>query len=254
MPCRSHATSAPCALLLGAVLGASAAQPADADELAPMRIQYLPGVPLTAEGVPQVPMAERVARWLADAGLRARWEPVPLKRGLHELQTLGEPLCVLGAFRTPERERFARFSAAIHTEEPHVYIAQAAVAARLRAHGDARKALNDPSLRLLVYDGVSYGTALDRWIAERPGSPLRAHAGRSRALDMLARGRADWMIGTPDELRTMQAAGDPRGAAGFELVRLPGMPPPVTRHLACSLQVPATWMTRLDRAIQARPL
>jgi uncharacterized protein (TIGR02285 family) len=198
-------------------------------------------------------MAERVARWLADAGLRAQWEPVPLKRSLFELQANTEALCVLGAFRTPERERFAQFSAPIHLEDPQVFIAQAPMAMRLRAHGDARKALNDTRLRLLVYDGVSYGNELDRWIAERPEAPLRAHAGRARALEMLARGRADWMIGTTDELRVMLASGAAAGTSRFEAVRLPGMPPPVTRQLACSQQVPAEWMQRLDRAIKSRP-
>lgn len=242
------------AVLCGALLGGSGARATEASDVALLRVQYLPGIELSAEGVPRVPMAERVERWLADAGLRARWEPVPLKRSLFELQANTEPVCVLGAFRTPERERFAQFSAPIHLEDPQVFIAQGPVAARLRAQGDARKALNDPSLRLLVYDGVSYGTELDRWIAERPELPLRAHAGRARALDMLARGRADFMIGTTDELRTMLATGSAAGAPRFEAVRLPGMPPPVARHLACSQQVPADWMQRLDRAIKARPL
>jgi uncharacterized protein (TIGR02285 family) len=243
------------ALLGGAVPGGTAgAWATEGPVHGTLLVHYLPGIDVSSDGVPRVPMAERVARWLSEAGLRDRWEPVPLKRSLYELQVNAEPVCVLGAFRTPERERFAQFSAPIHLEEPQVFIAQAAVAVRLRAHGEARKALNDPSLRLLIYDGVSYGIELDRWIAERPTAPLRAHAGRARALDMLARGRADWMIGTTDELRNMLASGPAAAALRFEAVRLPGMPPPVTRHLACSQRVPVDWMERIDRAIKARPL
>jgi uncharacterized protein (TIGR02285 family) len=254
MLARSIAPSVQRAVLCGALLGGGAARSTETTELAAVRVHYLPGIELSAEGVPRVPMAERVGRWMVDAGLRVRWEPVPLKRSLFELQANTEPVCVLGAFRTPERERFMQFSAPIHLEAPHVFIAQVSVAERLRAHGDARKALNDPKLRLLVYDGVSYGSQLDRWIAERPEVPLRALAGRARALEMLARGRADWMIGTADELRDMLATGAAAGAPPFEVVQLPGMPPAVTRHLACSQQVPGEWMQRLDRAMKARPL
>lgn len=220
---------------------------------AAMTVQHIP-MPRAARGaVPELPMAARVATWAQRAGLPLRWEPVPFKRSLQELQRNQQPICVLGVFETPERRRFARYSRPIYQEEQQVFVAATRAAPTLRAQGDARAAVLAPGLQLLVYDGVAYGGPLDRWIAEREPPPLRATAGTSSLATMLARGHADFTISVASELREMQARGVP-DAHALEAVLLPGMPPPPQRHLACSLKVPDTWLQRFDAAVRAHPL
>jgi hypothetical protein len=239
------------ALTCAALASADGAGSTQAKE--PLRVQYVPQVQLQADGVPDLPMANRLARWAQQAGLSLHWEAVPLKRSLQELKANREPLCVLGAFRTPERQGYARFSLPIFQEEQQLFIAALRVAAQLRALPDARAAVMDTRLRLLVFDGVAYGQAWDRWIAERPEPPLRASAGSARLLPMLARGHADFTISVPSELQQLQAAGDP-DAGSVETVSLPGLPPAPRRHLACSLRVPADWLARIDAAIRTHPV
>lgn len=226
--------------------------PARAAEVA-MTIQHIPLAGSGPDGTPALPMAGRTAIWAHRAGLALRWEPVPFKRSLQDLQRNAQPLCVLGMFDTPERHRFARFSLPIYREEQQVFLAATRVAAQLRTLADARAALLSPQLQLLVYDGVAYGGPLDGWIAQRQPPPLRASAGTSRLSTMLARGHADFTISVASELRELQARGEP-DADAVEAVLLPGMPPPPQRHLACSLKVPPAWLQRFDAAVRAHPL
>ncbi len=237
--------------LLPATLAALAAVPAPAQQ-APMTVQHVPLPGSGPDGTPDLPMAGRTTLWAHRAGLSLRWEAVPFKRSLQELERNQQPLCVLGVFDTPERRRFARFSLPIHQEEQQVFLAARRVVPALRALRDARSALQSPQLKLLVYDGVAYGGLLDTWIAERPVPPVRASATTSRLPTMLARGHADFAISVAAELRELQQRRMP-DAGELEAVLLPGMPAPPKRHLACSLKVSPDWLRRFDAAVRAAP-
>lgn len=245
-PLAAHAALA---ALPATLMGApdAAAQPTQA-----MVIHHVPLAGGGPDGTPNLPMAGRTAVWASRAGLALRWEPVPFKRSLQELQRNRQPMCVLGVFDTPERRRFARFSLPIYQEEQQVFLAASPVAAQLRLLPSAEAALLDARFKLLVYDGVAYGRTLDAWIAQRNPPPLRASAGTSGLATMLARGRVDFTISVDSELREMQSRGLP-DAAAIETVLMPGMPAPPMRHLACSQLVPAGWLARLDAAIAADP-
>ncbi len=202
---------------------------------------------------PVTGLQERMHKVFEAAGLRVRFEPVPLRRSLEALRRNDEAFCVLGVFRTPERESFGRYSRAVELEEQQVLIAPAAVAAQLRQLGSAQVALHDSRFQLLVFEGVSYGVELDRWLALRPQPPVRASAGTARALSMLERGHADLMIGARSELESMRRR-EGYAPLRFEAVLLPGMPAPPTRHLLCSLKVEPTWLARFDAALAELPL
>lgn len=225
--------------------------PARADEAA-MPVHHIPQAALTADGRPRHAMAERTARWAAAAGLPLRWEAVPFKRSLEELRRNAAPFCVLGVFDLPERRGHARFSRALVPGEPQVLLAATRVAADMQRLADVRAALLDPRFELLAFDGVAYGEVLDRWIAARPRRPLWVQSGSVPVLSLLARGRADFTISVASEVASLRAAGGDE-AARVVVLRLPGMPPPPTRHLACSLKVPPAWMARFDAAARAAP-
>ncbi|RTL43863.1 MAG: transporter substrate-binding domain-containing protein [Burkholderiales bacterium] len=172
-----------------------------------MTVQHIPMPGTEADGSPKLPMAGRVAGWARRAGLALRWEAVPFKRSLQDLQRNAAPLCVLGVFDTPERRHFAKFSLPIFQEEQQVFIAASRAAPTLRAQPGAHAAILSPKLQLLVYDGVGYGTVLDAWIAERRPPPVRATAGTSNLATMLSRGHADFTIATLAALQELQVRG-----------------------------------------------
>ncbi|MDN8960682.1 hypothetical protein Q0P93_15525, partial [Staphylococcus aureus] len=64
-------------------------------------IQHIPMPGGGPDGTPNLPMDGRVATWAHRAGLALRWEPVPFKRSLQELQRNSSALCVLGVFDIP---------------------------------------------------------------------------------------------------------------------------------------------------------
>ncbi len=212
-----------------------------------LTIHHIPQVELTAAGVPDLPMGERTARWAAQAGLTVHWVPVPFKRSLEELRRNRERFCVLGVFDLPQRRREARFSLPLVPGEPQLFLVASRVAAQMKALPDARSALLDPRFELLAFDGVAYGETLDRWIAERRRPPLWANPGTAQAVPMLVRGRADFTISVASEVQALRAAAG-ADAGAIEALRMPGMPAPPTRHLACSRQVPAEWLARFDAA------
>ncbi|HEU6455774.1 MAG TPA: transporter substrate-binding domain-containing protein, partial [Roseateles sp.] len=78
-------------------------------------------------------LMERTARLLKRAGIEASYAEVPIRRTLQNLQGNQVALCSPGLYKIPEREVYARFSLPIHRDRPHVVLAHASVAARIRA-------------------------------------------------------------------------------------------------------------------------
>lgn len=241
-------------LLLG--LAAGPAQAAPGDVLSVYVMAKPPITRILADGRPGGPLVERLQQVAQLAGLQLRWEVVPLKRSLMELQRNELPICALGVFRNAERERWARYSRPLWQDDRQVLVARPEAAARLHQHASLREALLDPQLRLLLVDGVSYGVTLDSWIAAREVAPHRVPVGTDRVLGMLARGRGDFTISDPQEFHMTQSEQPDLRAAKLAAVALPGMPEGSTRHLICSLKVPTSLLQRIDAAIgksAARP-
>lgn len=216
-------------------------------------LQFMEQMPTSgadALGRPQGELVERMRRVEQLAGLRLRWQLTPLKRSLQDLRDNREPVCALGLYRSAEREAYARFSRPLLAGVPQVLVARREAATRLRRLPGARAAVQSEALRLLVFDGVSYGEEIDAWIAERRGPTLRAVAGPLRIVEMLSRDRADFAITTARALEQWRRDGV-AGAEGLELVASQSLPPPPARHVACSQQVDESWMRRLDQAIEA---
>ncbi len=238
------------ALLLGSAAGATPLSPP------PVLLHFMDQMPTSgvdADGRPQGELVDRMRRLEQRAGLRLQWQLTPLKRSLQDLRDNREPLCVLGIYRSPERERHARFSRPLLSGYPQVLVARSSAAQRLRLLPGARAAVQDAELRLLVFDGVSYGEEIDGWIRERQGATVRAVAGPLRVLEMLNRDRADFAIMTARGLEQWRRDGVP-GAEALEIVGTLTLPPPPSRHLACSHRVDEAWMREIDRHILALDL
>lgn len=249
MPLLAAPACAVLAALFAALLGTPGGAAAQAEA---MPVHHVPLEGTGPDGVPKLPMAGRTAIWAHRAGLALRWQAVPFKRSLQELQRNREAFCVLGAFDTTERRRFARYSLPIYQEEQQVFLVASRVAAALRRLPSAQAAVQDRRFKLLVYDGVAYGGLLDAWIAQRDPAPLKASASIARLAPMLARGHADFTISVASELQELRGRGEP-DVESLEVVLLPGMPQPPLRHLACSMRVAPDWLARFDAAVRAHP-
>lgn len=189
--------------------------------------------------------AERAVR---AAGIPFVWALTPSQRQLALIQQGNGLDCGIGWFRSAERAALGKFSAPLYRDEPFAALGRPGVLAgpSLRA----TEILSAASAGLLLKEGYSYGAYLDGLIAAARPAPVRTHADPLQMLRMVAAGRADWMIATPEEAAALLAALGPE-AADVKLLRMADVPPGQTRHLYCNRAVPDDWLQRIDRALGA---
>lgn len=173
----------------------------------------------------------------------------PLKRSVQDILQGGEPICLVGVFRTPERAAGAWFSAPIYRESPSVFLASRGAAGRMRQFPTAQALVESRQLRLLLTAGASYGPQLDAWLRKRGPAVLRVAAAPARQVHMLLRGHADFMFTDQAEAEHLLAAlGTEAGA--LEVVMLPGMAESPTRHLMCQRDLDPHWLAAVDEALR----
>lgn len=241
-PARLPALTAACCCALAA--GGAFAQPA-------LTIEYRdkPPYSYTLDGRPAGFLMERTARLLRRAGVEARYAEVPIRRTLQHLQANQAALCSPGLYKNPEREAFARYSLPIHRDRPHVVLAHASVAAQIRAMARVAQLFADASLQPGVMDGVSYGQQLDQFLASAARPPVRAQLAPLQLARMVGARRVDYMLIDQEDLNWLRQDAE---FTPLPLVRIEfaDMPRGELRYLACSQQVPAATLDRLNQAIR----
>ena len=119
-----------------------------------------------------------------------------------QMLTSGEPVCVLSAIHTPEREKTAYFSDTLMGPPQQLLVRRdklAALPRRANGEVDLPRLLADGSLRGAVVEARSYGTVVDTALAKAAKNANVARYATSdygsRVLTMLALDRADYTIG-----------------------------------------------------------
>lgn len=234
----------PLALLAAVLAGNAWAQ-------ASLTIEYRdkPPYSYTDAGRPMGFLMERTARLLRRAGVDAQYAEVPIRRTLQHLQANQAALCSPGLYRNPEREAFARFSLPIHRDRPHVVLAHASVAPRIRAMPRIAQLFADASLQPGLMDGVSYGQQLDQRLASAARTPMRAQLAPLQLARMVGARRVDYMLIDEEDLSWLRRDPD---FTHLPLVRIEfaDMPRGELRYLACSQQVSPQTMDKLNQAIR----
>ena len=173
----------------------------------------------------------------------------PFARQLHYLEINSGMDCMIGMFKKPERERFAKYSKPIYQDQPQMILTTVAKANRFAAHASVVDVFNDKKLVLLVKLGYSYGLALDALVDKY--QPTRQTT-TDENLDMLRQvkfGMADYMLMAPEEANVaIEAAG--LVPKDFRQIKFKNMPGGEYRHLLCSNNVPDEVMHKLNAAIR----
>ena len=202
---------------------------------------------LEADGRVSGLVATPAARALERAGIAYRWERTPAQRQLALIQQGDGLHCGVGWFRNAEREAAGRFNAQpLYRDRPFAAVVRDG--APWPADDRAADALARSTLRLLAKDGFSYGPVLDGLIAGASAAVRRTSAEPDAMARMIAAGRADWMIASPEEAPALLAR-VPDGGRGLRLVHLSDVPMGEARHLYCNRAVPDAWLARVDAAL-----
>jgi polar amino acid transport system substrate-binding protein len=202
-----------------------------------------------ADGTVAGVVAAPAAQALGQAGVPFAWARTPSQRQLALIQEGTGLHCGVGWFRNAERAALGKFSKPLYRDKPFGALTRHDSPLRSGMRGAEALALAGETL--LLKDGYSYGSQLDRLLAAHTPPPARTSAEAQQMLRMLLAGRAGWIIVTPEE---SQALRDEAGAAGAGLrqVAFADIAAGETRHLYCNRAVPDAWLARVDQALSAQ--
>jgi polar amino acid transport system substrate-binding protein len=246
--------AAPCTVrVLAAVLAALAiwAPAAGAAEPLLMLFRDKPPYSYLENGVYKGALLKKTERVLARARIEAKFAVLPPKRIFKEIEDNAAPVCSFGWYKIAEREKYARFSAVLQQDRPHLVLVNAASAKKLRRHKSLKAVMSDPSLTLAVAGGVSYGPELDAMIEKFPGEVDRALIPPVLVAKKVANGRADFMFFDQEDYDYLIEKDPQFRESGMLSVRYPDRPAGLKRYIICSRQVSEDTMRKINAAIAA---
>lgn len=195
-------------------------------------------------------VAEPAEQALAAAAIPYKWEELPSARQLETIKIGQVIACGLGWFKRPEREKFAHFSAPVYRDKRMLIIAR---------ENDTRFAGTPPisvlfgrkDLTLLTKVAYSYGAYMDGKLKALTPTRQETSTDNLHMLDMIALGRADYMLMSAEEADyVLASAGDTAKA----LTAYPFLDAPEgeARYLMCAKRVPQEWLDRFNAALTDR--
>lgn len=200
-------------------------------------------------------LVDPVAAALAKAGIIAGWVEMPPARQTEEIKRgRGKwPVCGLGWFKRPERERFALFSDPIYRDQPTIVVARKDDP-RFEDGMSLQDSFGDAARTLIVKTGYSYGEAIDTWIRTLQPRTETSSGTNTQLLGMIAQGRVDYVVMAPEEADDLLDSKSKLGAS-LQAVSLSDAPMGELRYLMCSRSTPPDLIARINDALaQTRPL
>jgi hypothetical protein len=232
--------------LLACLSGAAAAVP-------PLELQivhrppYLVVRPGGMDGISVRPTAAAFKK----AGIEVTWREVPALRQLQRLKSNQERVCSVGWYKTRERERFAKFSAAVSQDTP--WAAFANLPPSRTGKLTVRALLADSDLTVLMKAGFVYGDYLDREIARMRAQRKESHSDMPQVLKMIEVGRAQLTFAPIEEIQyyLRNFALQDRES---QIITFSEMPAGYKRHLMCSKLVEDEVISRFNAALAGAKL
>lgn len=199
----------------------------------------------TPEGVVGL-CAAPVARALEAAGISFHWVETPPKRQLHLLRQNPAQDCIVGWYKTDERETYARYSTVIYQDKPAIALVRSGDR-RIPERCTVAELLSLPGIIMLSRAGYSYGSVVDRNLAKINPRRIASSADSSELLSILYSRRADFIIIAPEEAEYLLNRTElPR--EDFRHLTLTDMPPGNKRYVMFSRAVPAEIVDRFNTA------
>lgn len=192
--------------------------------------------------------ADPAAAAFKKAGIPFQWQLSPAKRQLAKIENGQELECGIGWYKTPEREKFAKFTAPIYRDKPTVALARPGFKS-----GETTLAalVANPAVRVLMKGGLTYGQDVLRIMATAKAN-VQVVTGEQLALArMVDAARADFMF-SPQEEASMLVSSPELGSSGLKVLTFSDVDDGDTRHIMCSKKVSDDTIARLNRAIGQR--
>ncbi len=181
------------------------------------------------------------------AGIPYEWLKTPSKRQMRLIEVNRGCDCLVGWFKNPEREKFAKYTRYIYQDKPQIAIARADNE-RLKSGMTVDKLFSDPVLVLKVKSGYSYGRFLDEKIAKYKPAIDTTTVENGTMLRIIHSKRADYFFVAPEEANELiKTSGLPK--KDFKYVTFSNMPAGEKRYILCSEKVPDIVIDKLNSVI-----
>jgi hypothetical protein len=189
-------------------------------------------------------LATPVAGALARAHVAFRWQEIPVARQRAILEGNLEPACVLGALKTPERERIGKFSHPLYQAQPIVALSLANNPL-LNNGRTLQHTLRQPQIRLLAKEGYTFGSYVTAALAQNPVQTVSTNTEVPNMVGMLVHQRADFFFLAEDAFPPLIQKSGYKPEL-FKITRFTDMPAGNPRYLWCTEQVPDAMLSRLN--------
>lgn len=177
-----------------------------------------------------------------------RWQQTPSKRQIYILQQNRGRDCLVGWFKTMDRETFARYTLPIYQDKPQIALARSDNAA-IPAETTVEILFTNPQLKLLVKDGYSYGDFLDSKIKQYDPVRTETTVENREMLKMVYTRRADYFLIAPEEANGLiESTGF--DLQDFKFIHFSDIPYGENRYILCSMQVEEAVIEQLNAAIR----
>lgn len=212
------------------------------------RVPYLVTTTKGVEGLTATPAQQAFKK----AGVPFKWNITPSIRQMNLVQENRGCDCLVGWFKTPEREQFAKYTLPIYQDQPQIAIARSDNTA-LHSGMRVDDLLSNPKLIMGAKDGYSYGDFLDEKIARYKPNIDKTTAENIQMLMKIHGRRNDYFFIAPEEADSLIASsGFPK--EDFQYVTFSNMPLGESRYILCSQQVSDAVIEQLNAVIKTEIL
>lgn len=177
-----------------------------------------------------------------------QWQQTPSKRQIYILQQNKGRDCLPGWFKTPEREKYAKYTLPIYQDKPQIALARADND-RIPSSGTVKDFFSNSELTLLVKDGYSYGEFIDRKIQNFKPVRIETTVENSGMLKMIYARHADYFFIAPEEAEGLINAST-FDLNDFKIIRFTDIVAGEKRYILCNFQVEDSLIERLNAAIR----
>ena len=202
----------------------------------------IPGADGSATGLTGTPTANAFKA----AGIPITWAKVPTNRQISAVKEAQGMQCAVGWFKTPEREKFAKFTKPIYRDKPWLVLAN--VGYSIKDGTKLEQALSAKGVRVLTKASFSYGPYIDNLLAKTKPNITVSNGSTSQMLQLINAGSADFLFVSEEEAEYLvKEAG--LTMKNFRQIRFPDMPKGGDRYIMCSKNVPDDAIAKLDKYI-----
>jgi polar amino acid transport system substrate-binding protein len=214
-------------------------------------VQYRnkPPYSYTKDNKPAGFLMDRTIKIFKLAKINAKYEEVPVKRIIDDIQKNNTPICSPSWYKLPEREEFAQFTLAIHQDDPHIILANVQIKDKIQKIKTLKDLVNTSDLQLGKVSGVSYGPELDAMISKAAQIPMDSTTTPLTLVKMINAKRADYMLIDAEDYKFIKE-NNSEDIKNLITISFPDMPKGLKRYIMCSKIVDKKIINNLNNAIK----